>query len=311
MQTAGHNAGGREERRHLTVMFCDVVGSTRLSGRQDIEAYFATVRAYYEACEPVVVRHGGLVAQHQGDGIFVWFGYPTPRDDDAVRAVRAGLDLLAVLRHLSHEMEDVVGERLAVRMAAHAGEVLVAPIDGELMPVAFGHTPNVAAKLQQSARPDSFVISETVRRLVGDAFELTSLEPMVAGGAVVPLYEVVAERGRVDRVGQRWTSPLVGRDAEQDLLRSVWTSASHGAGRAVVVTGERGIGKTRLASTLAGTPPSGGALVLEYVCHEGDEASAFRVFRELVGRARPGSPPTTRPSWPPSACTPTSSTGSA
>jgi class 3 adenylate cyclase len=285
MQTAGHSEGGREERRHLTVMFCDVVGSTRLSGRQDIEAYFATVRAYYEACEPVVVRHGGLVAQHQGDGIFVWFGYPTPRDDDAVRAVRAGLDLLAVLRHLSQEMEDVVGERLAVRMAAHAGEVLVAPIDGELMPVAFGHTPNIAAKLQQSARPDSFVISETVRHLVGDAFELTSVEPMVVGGAVVPLHEVVAERGRVDRVGQRWTSPLIGRETEQDLLRSVWTAASHGAGRAVVVTGERGIGKTRLASTLAADAAEGGALVLEHACHEGDEASAFRVLRELVGRA--------------------------
>ena len=168
-----------------------------------------------------------------------------------MRAVRAGLDLLAVLRHLSPRLEDVVGERLAVRMAAHAGEVLVAPIDGELMPVAFGHTPNVAAKLQQSARPDSFVISETVRRLVGDAFELTSVEPIVAGGAVMPMHEVVAERGRVDRVGQRWTSPLIGRETEQDLLRSVWTSASQGAGRAVVVTGERGIGKTRLASTLA------------------------------------------------------------
>ena len=116
------------QRRFLTVMFCDVVGSTHLSRERDVEAYFSILRAYYDACTPVVERHGGRVAQHQGDGIYVWFGYPVPSEDDATRAVRAGLDLLVVLRRLSARLESESGEPLAVRIAAHAGEVLVAAV---------------------------------------------------------------------------------------------------------------------------------------------------------------------------------------
>ncbi|HEY6594607.1 MAG TPA: adenylate/guanylate cyclase domain-containing protein, partial [Asanoa sp.] len=119
------------QRRFLTVMFCDVVGSTHLSRERDVEAYFSILSAYYDACTPVVERHGGRVAQHQGDGIYVWFGYPVPSEDDATRAVRAGLDLLVVLRRLSARLESESGEPLAVRIAAHAGEVLVAAVGND------------------------------------------------------------------------------------------------------------------------------------------------------------------------------------
>lgn len=103
-------------------MFCDVVGATHLSGERDVEAYFSILHAYHNTCQWVVERYGGLIAQHQGDGIYVWFGYPLPKEDDATRAVRAGLDLLVVLRRLSASLEAEIGAPLAVRIAVHAGE---------------------------------------------------------------------------------------------------------------------------------------------------------------------------------------------
>src|SRR4029453_4182772 len=120
----------------------------------------------------VVERHGGRVAQHQGDGIYVWFGYPVAAEDDATRAVRAGLDLLVVLRRLSAGLEAEVGARLAVRISVHAGEVLVASVGHEAGPLAFGHPPNLAAKLNQAARPDTIVVSGEVLRLGEDRFDL-------------------------------------------------------------------------------------------------------------------------------------------
>ena len=209
------------QRRFLTVMFCDVVGSTHLSRQRDVEAYFSILRAYYDACTPVVERHGGRVAQHQGDGIYVWFGYPVPSEDDATRAVRAGLDLLVVLRRLSARLESESGEPLAVRIAAHAGEVLVAAV-GNDAPLAFGHTPNLAAKLNQAARPGTLVVSGEVLRLVGDRFEVEPREDVVLqDGSAVPVYEVgggAAAGGRdrpqladaPDRAGARARAPGAG-----------------------------------------------------------------------------------------------------
>ena len=294
MQTLTGESEISQERRHLTVMFCDVVGSTALSSRQDIEAYFSILRAYYDACEPVVKRHEGLVAQHQGDGIFVWFGYPEPKDDDAIRAVRAGLDLLVVLRRLSADMESLGGEALTVRMAAHAGEVLVAAVDGEKMPIAFGHTPNVAAKLQQAARPGSFVISDAVRRLTRDTFELTPLDPSRLGdGSTIPVFEVVAERRPASRE-HVWRTPLIGREAEQHQLTDARAASANGASAAILLVGERGIGKSRLASAIAGDPTPARSTVLECACHPLDAGSAYRPFRSLLSQAagiEPDDPP--------------------
>jgi class 3 adenylate cyclase len=294
MQTATGDGELGRERRLLTVMFCDVVGSTGLSGRQDVEEYFSVLRSYYDACGPVVERHNGVIAQHQGDGIFVWFGYPEAHDDDAIRAVRAGLDLLVVLRALSEDLERAGGERLSVRIAAHAGDVLVAPVRGERKPTAFGYTPNVAAKLQQSARPGSLVISDAVRRLTADRFELVPFEsPRLADGSVIDAFEVVGER-RWRGSQRRWKTPLIGRQGEFGRLSIAWDEARQGAARTVVLRGERGIGKTRLASALAAVAEASDATVLEGACHPLDSGSAYRLFRTLLSQAAgidPADPP--------------------
>ncbi len=285
------------QRRHLTVMFCDVVGATHLSREQDVEAYFSILRAYYDACQPVVERHGGLIAQHQGDGIYVWFGYPLPKEDDATRAVRAGLDLLVVLRRLSASLEAEIGAPLAVRIAVHAGEVLVAPVAGEPTPLAFGHTPNLAAKLQQAARPGTLVISAELLRLVADSFEVMARGPAVlADGSTVTVHEVLKEKHRQGRVGRSWRTPMVDRDRERAHLQEIWASVQAGQGAVVALVGGRGIGKTRLASSMLAWAGSTHARVLDCACNHLDTATAYRPCRTLLTQAAgidPDDPPTT------------------
>jgi len=282
-------------RLQLTVMFCDVVGSTRVSRGRDVEAYFSLLRAYYDACRPVVQRHGGFVAQHHGDGIYVWFGYPAPSEDDGVRAVRAGLDLLLVLRRLSARLEAEMGEPLSVRIAAHAGEVLMTLVDGEPRPLAFGHTPNLAAKLQQAAEPGTMVVSTDLLRLIGDRFEVEARPgAKLPDGTVVPAYTIVGESQRPGRVGRSWRTPLVGREGQVRLLRQAWSSVQGGAARTVTLAGDRGVGKTRLASTVLEFVDPGSANVLDYVCAPFDSAAALRPFRQLLAQAAgvdPDDPP--------------------
>jgi class 3 adenylate cyclase len=285
------------QRRHLTVMFCDVVGSTRLSRQRDVEAYFSILRAYYDACGPVVERHGGRIAQHQGDGIYVWFGYPIPKEDDATRAVRAGLDLLVVLRRLSASLEAEVGEPLAVRIAVHAGEALVASVESERAPLAFGHTPNLAAKLHQAAPPGTLVVSGEVLRLVEDSFDVQARDPAVLpDGSVVLVYEVIRERLREGRVGRKWRTPLVGREHERERLQQSWTAVQAGKGAALALVGSPGIGKTRLASTVLAAAGSAQANVnvLDCACSQLDASTAYRSFRTLLVQAagiEPDDPP--------------------
>jgi class 3 adenylate cyclase/tetratricopeptide (TPR) repeat protein len=283
------------ERRHLTVMFCDVVGSTRLSRRRDVESYFSLLRAYYDACRPVVERHGGLIAQHHGDGIYVWFGYPRPAEDDAVRAVRAGLDLLIVLRRLSARLQAETGEPLDVRISAHVGEVLVASVANEAGPLAFGHTPNLAAKLQQFARPGTLIVSEALLRMVDSEFDVVALpEATLPDGAVARVYEVIKERQRAGRVRGTWRTPLIGREPETAALRQAWDAARDGPGRTVALVGDRGLGKTRLASTLAATARAEGATVLDSAGSRWGPATAYRTLRTLLAQAagiEPDAPP--------------------
>jgi class 3 adenylate cyclase/tetratricopeptide (TPR) repeat protein len=276
-------------------MFCDVVGSTRLSRQRDVEAYFSILRDYYDACGPVVERHGGLIAQHQGDGIYVWFGYPVAAEDDATRAVRAGLDLLVVLRRLSAGLEAEVGEPLAVRIAVHVGEVLVAAVEHEAGPLAFGHTPNLAAKLNQAARPDTMVVSGEVLRVVEDRFDLQPRPAVVLpDGSTVPVYEVQGERRREERIGRSWRTPLVGREDERARLLRTWGAVQTGQGAMVALVGGRGMGKTRMASSLAAAAGSGQAMVLDCACNRLDATTAYRSVRTLVAQGAgigPDDPP--------------------
>jgi class 3 adenylate cyclase len=274
------------QRRRLTIMFCDVVGATRLSRERDVEAYFSILRAYYDACGPVVERHGGRIVQHQGDGIYVWFGYPTPRSDDAVRAVRAGLELLLVIRQASATPADAGRPALQVRIAVHSGEVLVTPVENETAPLAFGHAPNLTAKLQTAARPGTMVVSDDVRRLVGDAFELrTEPAAALADGTVVRLHEVVRERVGAGRTPRARKTPLVGRDDELAALVDTWLGVKAGAGTVLAVTGPPGVGKTRLATELLEHAAADGDRVLESVGSGLDRARAYGVFGDLVSHA--------------------------
>jgi len=276
-------------------MFCDVVGSTRMSEQRDVEATFAVLNAYHDACRTVVERHGGVIAQYLGDGIYAWFGYPRPADDDAVRAVRAGLDLLVTLRTLSARLEPELRAPLDARIGIHAGEALVAPIESTATLTAYGYTPNLAAKLQQAARPGTVVVSKAVLRLLKDDFEVLPRSPVrISGGADMPAFEVVAARRPEGRVGRGGRTPLVGRQAERARLDQMWMSVQAGGGAAVALVGSRGIGKTRLATETLSSAVSGPATVLDCMCSHLHANSPYRPFRTLLGQAAgidPACPP--------------------
>jgi class 3 adenylate cyclase/tetratricopeptide (TPR) repeat protein len=266
-----------------------------MSHKRDVEAYFSILRSYYDLARDVVARHGGRIAQHQGDGIFVWFGYPAPQEDDAARAVRAALELLVVLRNLSGRLEAAVGEPLGVRVAVHVGEVLIASIEDEQSPSAFGHTPNVAAKLQHAALPGTLVVSGEVARQIEGSFTMREREAAVlADGSIVTAYEVLSERSH-GRMRQTWRTPLVGRERERRQLHRSWASVQAGGNVAVALVGPPGIGKTRLASTLGAEATATARTVLDCACNRLDGMTAYRPFRALLAQAAgtdPGAPPT-------------------
>ena len=269
-------------------MFCDVVGSTGLSQRRDVESYFSVVQAYYDICQSVITRHGGFIAQHHGDGIYIWFGYPRPAEDDAARAVRAGLELIELLKRVSIGLEAELGEPLEVRIAAHAGEVLVASVENESGPLAFGLTPNLAAKLQQSARPGTVVISTPLLRLVEGDFDVTPRRGAVlSDGAVVPAYEVLGARRRVGRIAGPWRTPFVARQREREVLERAWSAVRNGPGRTVAIVGDRGLGKTRLASAFSteATADIAGVTVLDCACSRIDASTTYRTLRVLLAQA--------------------------
>jgi class 3 adenylate cyclase/predicted ATPase len=245
------------ERRHLTVLFCDLVGSMALAGRLDPEAYHEVVRAYHQTCAEVVQRFDGYVAQYLGDGVLVYFGYPVAHDDDAPRAIRAGLALLDAVATRPPHPALPPGERLAVRLGVHTGLVVVSDIGAGARPepLALGETPNLAARLQGIAAPNTLVISAATLPLLGGVFACQSLGTPPLKGLVQPLavYRVLAERtvrSRLEAAGRTGLTPLVGREQELGLLRERWAQVKDGSGQVVLLSGEAGIGKSRLVQVL-------------------------------------------------------------
>ncbi|OCP19692.1 MULTISPECIES: adenylate/guanylate cyclase domain-containing protein [unclassified Ensifer] len=241
------------ERRHLTVMFCDLVGSTALSARLDPEDLRQSIVAYHTCATEVVGRYDGFVAKYMGDGILVYFGYPQAHEEDAERAVRAGLAVVEAVAQL-----DAAGERLAVRIGIATGLVVAGDIIGageaEEHSVV-GETPNLAARLQALAEPGTLVIAEATRALLRGQFKLESL-----GVRSIKGFAEAAEAFRVlgeVRSGDRFEAchatevlPMVGRDQELALLVDRWTLAKAREGQVVLLEGEAGIGKSRLALAL-------------------------------------------------------------
>jgi class 3 adenylate cyclase len=245
------------ERRQLTVLFCDLVDSTTLARQLDPEELREVVRAYQEACAKVIARYEGHIAQYLGDGLLVYFGYPQAHEDDARRAVRAGLGMIEALGQLNTRLTPERGVHLAVRLGCHTGLVVVGEVGSgsrqELL--ALGETPNLAARLQGIAAPNTLVISAATFQLLGGFFACQPLGSPLLKGLAQPLavYRVLYEsmaRSRLEAASSTGWTPLVGREQEIGLLQERWGQVKDGSGQVVLLSGEAGIGKSRLVQVL-------------------------------------------------------------
>jgi class 3 adenylate cyclase/predicted ATPase len=245
------------ERRQLTVMFCDLVDSTKLSSQLDPEDWRDVVRAHQQVCMEVIQRYDGHIAQLLGDGLLVYFGYPQAHEDDAQRAVRTGLGIHNAMGDLNQGLLQAKGIRLAIRVGVHTGLVVVGTMGGggRQEQLALGETPNVAARIQGLAQSNTLAISEATYRLVEGYFTCESLGEHTLRGVSQSLkvYRVLQESGvhsRLDVTQPRGLTPLVGRESEVTLLLERWEQAKAGHGQVVLLSGEAGIGKSRLVQTL-------------------------------------------------------------
>ncbi len=265
------------ERRQVTVMFSDLVGSTALSARMDPEDLREVISAYQKCVTETVRRFGGFVAKYMGDGVLVYFGYPQAHEDDAELAVRAGLELIAAVTGLK------AGDTLQTRVGIATGLVVVGDLigSGEAQERGIvGETPNLAARLQGIAEPNSVVIAEGTRKLLGNLFELEDLGAKDLKGIAGPVRAFAALRessaeGRFEALHTSGLTALVGREEETELLLRRWARAKSGEGQVVLLSGEAGIGKSRLTAALlerlAGEPHTR----LRYFCSPQHTDSAF------------------------------------
>jgi TOMM system kinase/cyclase fusion protein len=243
---SGATSGAFEgERRRLTVLFCDLVDSTELSARLDPEEFCEIIRAYQRTAEEEVARFGGRVGKYLGDGLLVYFGWPKAHEDDVERAVRAGLAIPGAISALNERLP--AGLHLAVRVGIHTGSVVVSED-------VFGETPNVAARVEAAAGPGTVVITAATQRLVAGLFLVEDLGPQQLRGLGEPvtLYRVVQPSGMRSRLelAEGRLTPFVGREAELGTLLASWERTEEGEGQTVLVSGEAGVGKSRLVYQL-------------------------------------------------------------
>jgi class 3 adenylate cyclase len=242
----------RAERRQVTVMFSDLVGSTALSGRMDPEDLREVISGYQKCVAESVERSGGFVAKYMGDGVLIYFGYPQAHEDDAERAVPAGLELVAAVGVLKTHSP------LQTRIGISTGLVVVGDLIGSgasQEQAIVGETPNLAARLQGIAEPNSVVIAESTRRLVGNLFELEDLGARDLKGIAGPtrvwaVLRASSAEGRFEAMHATGLTDLVGREEELELLLRRWSKAKTGEGHVVLLSGEAGIGKSRLTAAL-------------------------------------------------------------
>jgi predicted ATPase/class 3 adenylate cyclase len=277
------------ERRHLTVMICDLVGSTALSARLDPEDMRAVIDAYHAACARITRTYDGFLAEFRGDGILAYFGYPIAHEDDAERTVRAGLDIIAAVARL----ETRAREPLAVRIGIASGLVVVGDLsrEGALRERAVvGDTPNLAARLQALAEPGTVVVAASTRRLLGDLFRLRDLGRHEVKGIAAPVAAWAVEgvsdsESRFEAVRAAGLTDLIGREGELDFLLERQRLAWKGEGQIVLISGEPGIGKSRLAAALAERSAGEAHTRLRYQCSPYHTNSALRPFIAQLERA--------------------------
>jgi class 3 adenylate cyclase/tetratricopeptide (TPR) repeat protein len=277
------------ERRQLTVLFCDLAGSTAMSARLDPEDMREVIRGYQDICSGVIARYDGFVAKFMGDGVFAYFGFPRAHEDDAERAVRAGLDLADGVARL--QAPD--GEALKIRIGIATGIVVVGDLIGQgsaQEQTVIGDTPNLAARLQERAEPGGVLIADQTRRLLGNAFELKSLGLQQIKGFDTPVcaWAVLREAETETRFEASRASrmtPFVGREPEVALLLDRWRDARSGEGKVALLSGEAGIGKSRILATLRERIADEPHLVIRYQCSPHHVNDAFHPIVSYIWRA--------------------------
>jgi class 3 adenylate cyclase/predicted ATPase len=270
------------ERRQVTVVFCDLVGSTPLSARLDPEDLRGIFGAYHRCVTEVVEGFGGFVARYMGDGVLIYFGYPQAHEDDAERATRCGLELVDQVPRLNQAEELHARVGIATGLVVIGGEVVEHDVAGD--------TPNLAARLQALAEPDTVMVAAGTRRLTGDLFEYRDLGAVELKGIAGPVSAWQALRpsavaSRFEALRGATLSPLVGRDEEIDILLRRWTRARTGEGQVILVSGEPGIGKSRLSAALTERLEAEPDIHLRYFCSPYHQDSALFPFIDQLGRA--------------------------
>ena len=276
------------ERRHLTVMFCDLVGSTALAARLDPEDMRTLIGVYHRCIAEVIGRYQGTIARYMGDGALVYFGFPQSHEDDAGRAVRAALSLIGAVASIRN-----VAAALQIRVGIATGTVLVTELLIEKTPAeqeVVGETPNLAARLQTMAETGTVLICASTRRLTGGEFQYRHLGPVALKGWSEPVqvYQVLGTSGAESRFEAMHTTklpPLFGREEEIELLLRRWRQATQEEGRLVTLTGEPGIGKSHIAFALNERLQDESHITLRYFCSEHHTHSALFPFINQIERA--------------------------
>src|SRR5262249_10946651 len=291
---------GAAERGQLTVMFCDRVGTTELSWRRDPEDLREVIAAYHRAVAEVVDRVDGFVAKYMGDGVLIYFGYPQAHEDDAERAIRSGLGIVDAVRRL-----DIRSVELQARVGIATGLVVVGDLIGEgsaQEQSVVGETPNLAARLQALAEPDAVVVAADTRRLVGDLFEYRDLGAVEVKGLAAPIaaWQVLrpsAVASRFEALRGSNLTRLVGRDEEIGLLMRRWRRAKAADGQFVLISGEPGLGKSRITAALEERLRGKPHFRQRFFCSPYRQDSALYPFIDQIGRAAglaPADPPASR-----------------
>jgi len=288
---AARKPGQREEaeRRQLTIMFCDLVGSTALTAQLDPEDMWRVIASYHDRINDVVGRFGGKIARYMGDGVLVYFGYPQAREDDAVQAVRAALALVDAVTNLRTDANSALQARIGIA----TGTVVVSELLIDEAPVeqgTVGETPNLAARLQALAQPGSVLICQRTHRLTGGHFSYRDLGAVALKGwaQAVPVWQVTGARdveSRFEAMHEAKLPPLFGREEEIELLLRRWRHATQGEGRAVLLTGEPGIGKSHIALAVEEHLQGKPHLTMRYFCSAHDINSALFPFIGQLERA--------------------------
>lgn len=275
-----HGQGAQAERRQLTVVFCDLTGSTALSGRLDPEEWREVLRSYHEVCSDAVRAYEGHIAQYLGDGVLIYFGYPVAHEDDAVRSVHAGLAIIEAIGGLGRRLDVACGE-LAVRVGIHTGLVVVGEMGAgadRKEQLALGETPNVAARIQSQASPQQLVVSDATRRLLGRSFRLDDLGPCelrgVDGATRLFAVEGAVRSGGSERAGSTLVS-LIGRTEEVAILDARFARAGDGAGQLVSITADAGLGKSHLVQVLRARLQGRPHVFWEWRCSSYHQGSAL------------------------------------